>query len=142
MARPTVANVQARVAKGQNKVPEQGVDHVIIELALGTGLRVSELSNLQVQDLDFRKGQNAVHIRNGKDGKDCVAQFSSRIKDLVQDYLQYRQSRSPYLLPSERGSQMTRFGIGQVLKKWANKAALPSHYSIHCLRHTYATNLL
>lgn len=36
---------------------------------------------------------------------------------------------------------MTRFGISQVFKQWAKKAGLPSHYSIHSLRHTYATNL-
>ena len=116
-------------------------DALIIELALGTGLRVSELSNLKIEDIFLKKGQNSLYVRNGKGGKDRLVQFSSRLKDLIQDYLQYRQSRSLYLLPSERGPQMTRFGIGQVFKKWANKAALPSHYSIHCLRHTYATNL-
>ena len=36
---------------------------------------------------------------------------------------------------------MSRSGIQQVFKKWAKKAGLPSHYSIHSLRHTYATNL-
>ncbi len=116
-------------------------DALIIELALGSGLQISELSNLKVQDLDLRKGQNALYVRNGKGGKDRVVQFSYRIKNLIQDYLQYRQSRSPYLFPSERGPQMTRFGIGQVFKKWGKRAGLAPHYSIHCLRHTYATNL-
>ena len=36
---------------------------------------------------------------------------------------------------------MTRTGIQQVFKKWAKKAGIPAHYSIHPLRHTYATNL-
>ena len=36
---------------------------------------------------------------------------------------------------------MTRFGIGQVFKQWARRAGLPSYYSIHTLRHTYATSL-
>ena len=36
---------------------------------------------------------------------------------------------------------MTRFGVGQVFKQWAQRVGLPSNYSIHSLRHTYATNL-
>ena len=45
-------------------------DQLIIELALGTGLRVSELANLKVENLHIKKGQNALHVRNGKGGKD------------------------------------------------------------------------
>ena len=116
-------------------------DHLLVELALGTGLRVSELSNLKVQDLDLRKGQNALYVRNGKGGKDRVVQFSAKLKAQIVEFLDYRQSNSLHLFPSERGAQMTRFGIGQVFKKWAKKAGLSGHYSIHCLRHTYATNL-
>lgn len=117
-------------------------DQLIIELALGTGLRVSELANLKVEeDLHLKKGQNALHVRNGKGGKDRVVQFSSKLKKMVLEYLEYRKSDSPYLFPSKRGEQITRFGISQVFKQWAQRAGLPSHYSIHSLRHTYATNL-
>ena len=45
-------------------------DAAIIELALGSGLRVSELSNLKVEDLYLKKGQNSLQVRNGKGGKD------------------------------------------------------------------------
>ena len=116
-------------------------DNLIIELALGTGLRVSELADLKVDDLYLKKGQNSLYVRNGKGGKDRVVQFSAKLKEQILDYLDYRQSNSLILFPSERGAQMTRFGIGQVFKKWAKKAGLSGHYSIHCLRHTYATNL-
>ena len=116
-------------------------DHLIIELALGTGLRVSELANLKVEDLHIKKGQNALHVRNGKGGKDRVVQFSAKLKRLITDYLDYRRSESPYLFYSKRGDYMTRFGLGQVFKQWAQRAGLPSNYSIHSLRHTYATNL-
>ena len=116
-------------------------DQLIIELAIGTGLRVSELANLQVKELFLKKGQNALHVRNGKGGKDRVVQFSSKLKKLILDYLGYRKTDSPYLFPSKRGEQITRFGISQVFKQWAQRAGLPSNYSIHSLRHTYATNL-
>ncbi len=116
-------------------------DALIIELALGSGLRVSELSNLKIENLYLKKGQNSLFVKNGKGGNDRLVQFSTKLKKQILEYLEYRQSNSIYLIPSERGQQMTRFGIGQVFKKWANKAGLPGHYSIHCLRHTYATIL-
>ncbi|MFC1480718.1 leucine-rich repeat domain-containing protein [Candidatus Neomarinimicrobiota bacterium] len=52
-------------------------DALIIELALGTGLRVSELSKLKIEDLYLKKGQNSLFVKNGKGGKDRVVQFSA-----------------------------------------------------------------
>ena len=116
-------------------------DQLILELALGTGLRVSELSNLKVEDLYLKKGQNSLLVRNGKGGKARVVQFGARLKQLVKQYLEYRKSGSPYLFPSQRRRRMTRCGLQQVFKRWARKAGLPRRYSIHSLRHTYAVRL-
>jgi len=60
---------------------------------------------------------------------------------MVLDYLEYRQSESPYLFPSKRGDKMDRSALQKVFKKSAAKANLPEHHSIHSLRHTYATRL-
>jgi len=114
---------------------------LIIELATGTGLRVSELANLKIEDLYMKKGQNTLIVRNGKGGKDRVVQFNAKLKDLILEYLNYRHSDSPYLFPSKHGEQITASGIQQVFKKWASKAGLPDRYSIHSLRHTYAVRL-
>lgn len=95
-------------------------------------------NRIKVVDLYAKKGQHALHVRNGKGGKDRVVQFSSKMKKLILDYLEYRKSESEFLFPSKRAGQMTRFGISQVFKQWAQRARLPSHYSIHSLRHTYA----
>ena len=116
-------------------------NRLIIEMALGTGLRVSELANLKVEDIHIRKGQNSLTVTNGKGGKDRVVGFNNKLKTLIQEYLEYRDSNSPYLFPSERGEKMTRYGIGRVFKTMASKAYLDSKHSIHTLRHTYATNL-
>ncbi len=116
-------------------------DQLIIELGLGTGLRVSEISNLKVDDLYLKKGQNTLHVRNGKGGKARTVQFSPGLKNLIQGYLDYRKSGSDYLFPSQRNPRMTPSAIQQVFKRWAAKAGLPKRYSIHCLRHTYATML-
>ncbi|MFC1620541.1 tyrosine-type recombinase/integrase [Candidatus Neomarinimicrobiota bacterium] len=116
-------------------------DRLIIELAIGTGLRVSELANLRLEELYLKKGQNSLIVRNGKGGKDRVVQFNAMLKDLIVEYLNYRHSDSPYLFPSKHGEKITASGIQQVFKKWANKAGLPDRYSIHSLRHTYAVRL-
>ncbi|NQT63864.1 MAG: tyrosine-type recombinase/integrase [Candidatus Marinimicrobia bacterium] len=116
-------------------------DALIIELALNTGLRVSELSNLKVEHLYLKKGQNSLIVRNGKGGKDRIVQFGPGLKNQILEYMDYRTRRSEYLFTSHRGDQLTSSGIQQVFKKYARKAKLPSHYSIHSLRHTYATNL-
>ena len=116
-------------------------NRLIIEMALGTGLRVSELVNLKVDDIHIRKGQYSLTVNNGKGGKHRVVGFNNKLKVLVQKYLEYRKSMSSYLFASERGEKMTRFGVGRVFKTMAAKAGLDSKHSIHTLRHTYATNL-
>ena len=116
-------------------------DALIIELALGSGLRVSEMANLKVEDLYLKRGQGSIHVKNGKGGKNRVVDIGSNLKKQILEFLDYRTMDSPYLFPSERGEKMTRSGIQQVFKKWAKKSGISSHYSIHSLRHTYATNL-
>ena len=116
-------------------------NRLIIEMALGTGLRVSELANLKVDDIHIRKGQYSLTVNNGKGGKHRVVGFNNKLKTLIQEYLDYRKSMSSYLFASERGEKMTRFGVGRVFKTMAAKAGLDSKDSIHTLRHTYATNL-
>ncbi|MFH1327541.1 MAG: tyrosine-type recombinase/integrase [Candidatus Bathyarchaeota archaeon] len=115
-------------------------DTLIIELALNTGLRVSELSNLKVEHLYLKKGQNSLVVRKGKGGKDRVVQFGPGLKNQILEYLDYRNKPSEYLFTSHRGDRLTSSGIQQIFKSCAEKAKLPTHYSIHSLRHTYATN--
>jgi len=130
----------ALIAKSKgNQAPVR--DATIIELALGTGLRVSELANLKVEHLFLKKGQNSLLVNNGKGGKDRVVVFNAKLKNQIVEYLDYRMSNSPYLFPSERGEQMTTSAIQKVFKKLAKKAGLPSRYSIHSARHTHATEL-
>lgn len=116
-------------------------DQLIIELGLGTGLRVFELAHLKVEDLYLKKGQNSLLVRNGKGGKARVVQFGARLKQLIKQYLEYRKFDSAYLFPSQRRRRMTRSGLQLTFKRWARKAGLPRRYSIHSLRHTYAVRL-
>jgi len=130
----------ALIAKSKgNQAPVR--DAAIIELALGTGLRVSELANLRIEHLFLKKGQNSLLVKKGKGNKDRVVMFNAKLKKQIQDYLDYRLSGSLYVFPSERGDRMTTSAIQKVFKKLAKKAGLPGRYSIHSLRHTHATEL-
>jgi len=134
--------LEETVARGKKKglyLPVR--DYTILELALGTGLRVSEISNLKVTDLNLKKGQNMLIVRSGKGGKMRQVKFSSKLSSILQDYLDYRHRDTEHVFYSERQDKMTISAIQRVFKKYAKKAGLPGHYSIHSLRHTYGTLL-
>ena len=134
--------IEAAMLRAKSKGQQIAVrDYTIIEVALGTGLRVSELSNLKIEDIQLGRGQNSLVVRKGKGGKTGIVQFSTRLKNIILEYLDYRDSDSPYLFYSERSEQILVSGLQKVFKNCARKAGLDKRYSIHCLRHTYATVL-
>ena len=116
-------------------------NQLIIELALGTGLRVSEMANLKIRKMYLGKGQNSLLVKNGKGGKSRIVAFNAPLKKLIVEYLKYRRSLSPFLFHSERYEKISRFGLGRVFKCIAKAAGISDHHSIHSLRHSYATNL-
>ena len=117
-------------------------DQCVIELALGTGLRVSEISQLKLEDIDLKRGGNSLIVRHGKGDKQRIVKFSSKLKTVILEYLEYRDKDTESLFPSERQDYMSSNGLQKVFKKWAKKAGLPARYSIHSCRHFYATALL
>lgn len=135
----TIAETAVLGKSRGNQAPVR--DALIISLALNTGLRVSELSNLKVVDVYLKRGQNSLIVKNGKGSKDRIVAFGPKLKTRIAEYLKYRKSDSEYLFPSERGEKLSRSGIQKIFKKIAKKARLAKHYSIHCLRHTYATQI-
>ena len=136
----TTLNNASTLAKSKGNIAPVR-DSAIIQFAIGSGLRVAELSNLKTEHLHFQRGSNQIVVYNGKGNKDRIVTINNKLKKLIQEYINYLQPKSEYLFPSERGEQLTRSGIQQIFKKWAKLAGLPQRFSIHSLRHTYATNL-
>ncbi len=135
--------LEAAVIIAKSKAHQGPVrDQCIIELALGSGLRVSELAALKVEDIDLKRGGNTLIVRHGKGDRLRQVKFSSTLKSLILDYLDYRTSDSPYLFVSERQDHMFPTAIQKVFKKWAKHSGLPTRYSIHSCRHFYASALL
>jgi len=114
---------------------------MIINLGLQAGLRVGEISNLEIKDLYIEKGHSHVLIRQGKGNKSRLVTIGESLRNHLRRYLKRRKSNSPYLFTSERSERMTTSAIQKVVKKVMKLAGLPAHYSIHSLRHTYATLL-
>jgi len=136
---------KAAIARG-NKVAMR--DHFIVELALSTGLRVAEIAQLKCGDFFFGMPVCSLLVRKGKGGKKMLVRFNGVFKHHCQEYIRWKQAVSepsgpgdPMLLSSNTGGHMTTRAIEKAFKRSAARAGLPSHYSIHCLRHTYACEL-
>ena len=114
---------------------------MFLDLGLQAGLRVGEISNLEIKDLFIEKGHSHIHIRRGKGNKSRLVTIGESLKNHLRRYLKERKSKSPKLFTSERSEHMTTSAIQKVVKKAMKLAGLPSHYSVHSLRHTYATLL-
>lgn len=120
----------------------------MIELGLNTGLRVQEMSDLKAGDLLISGEESSLIVRRGKGGKKRTVWLNKDFKDTCRSFLQWKQKYSHAVdeqapvLTTEMGRQLTKRTLQNDFKRIANAAGLESHYSIHCLRHTYATHLL
>lgn len=124
-------------------------DRFILRLGLATGLRVMEMAALDCGDLTLTDRLPSLWVGKGKGKKSRTVYFNERFKRQCQEFLVWKQSVGesatsdrPLLLSSSTGGHLTTRAIQKAFKRCAKKAGLPSYYSIHCLRHTYACLLL
>lgn len=117
----------------------------MLELMYATGLRVSELINLKLQDIDL----NQDIIRTfGKGSKERVIPIGDYAKEYLEKYIyEYRGSMlkkesSEYLFLNNHGKQMTRQGFFKIIKKIAKEKGIYNDLSPHTLRHSFASHLL
>jgi integrase/recombinase XerD len=120
---------------------------VMVELLLGTGLRVSELCDLRVADVYLQNGRADVLVRRGKGGKSRLIAISERLALYVRSYVAWKgqsdQSVDPErpLFRSERGGHLTRSALHRVWKVALSRAGLPKTHGIHSTRHSYAVEI-
>ncbi len=118
-------------------------DQVMLELMYASGLRVSELVNLTVEDISLEGG--FLRVR-GKGGRERAVPVSEQTLLKLKRYLQemrpklLKGNESPYLFLSNRGRPLTRQRLWQAIKHYGNLAGLQLHP--HVLRHSFATHLL
>jgi integrase/recombinase XerD len=111
------------------------VHNLIYKVLEGTGLRIRELTNLKVADIDF--GNNTIFVKQGKGSKDRVAIMGNSLKDKLQIYLDGRNNT--YLFESNRNTKFTTRRIQQLCTKYAKGITTPIH--CHTFRHLFITNL-
>ena len=118
-------------------------DRAIFKVMLRCGLRVEEVSDLALTDIDLKRRK--IHVRNGKGNKDRVVYISQDTHIALMEYLRRRpQSRAKKIFLVEKGTCIGKpisvRGIQKRIEYYARKARLK--VSCHHLRHTMATQLL
>jgi len=123
-------------------------DRTMLEVLYSSGLRVSELTNLRVLDLDRAAG--CVRCI-GKGDKERIVPIGKKAISLVDRYLRdarpqllakSQQSNSPVLFLNRRGSRLSRVGVWKILSAYGRRAGLRVALTPHMLRHSFATHLL
>lgn len=117
----------------------------MIELMYATGLRVSELVNLKINDVDLHmnilktmgKGNKERLIPIGEYATVCVIQYLDKARPLF-----LKNKHSDYLFITNQGSNLSRAQFYRILKKLAQEKGIITPFSPHTLRHSFATHLL
>lgn len=117
-------------------------DSAIVEVLYSTGLRVTELVTLRINDLFFGEGYVRVI---GKGDKQRLVPISSAARDKIQLYMEFRKPEKPSestLFLNNRGKPLTRVMVFTIIRQAAERAGITKSISPHTLRHSYATHLL
>ena len=116
-------------------------DHALLSLAYATGLRVSEMVRLQVQNIDAEAG--LLRVVDGKGGKDRVVPLSPRLLQTLRAYWAEVRPARPWLFVGQDNTRHLSIGAAQgVLRSTAVRAGLTRWISTHSLRHACATHML
>ena len=124
-------------------------DKAMLELLYSTGLRVSELTNLRVGDLEMHMGCLRCI---GKGNKERLVPVGRRALAAVEQYLGEARPQllragrgatpTPYLFVNHFGGKLSRVGVWKILARYGRQAGLRSKLTPHKLRHSFATHLL
>jgi len=120
-------------------------DSAMMEVLYATGLRVSELISLRLEDLHLDSGYI---VCRGKGSRERVVPIGSRARLRLSEYLDgarremLKGRRTEYVFVQSRGTSMTRQAVWKNLRRYAFFSGIRSRLSPHVLRHSFATHLL
>ena len=124
---------------------EASRDAAMLRLLYATGMRVSEMMGLDVDDVDLASD----YVRClGKAGRERHIPFDYKTHQTIEEYLSQarprltRHGETPALFVNHRGERLTRQGFWLILKGYAKAADLPGSITPHTLRHSFAIHLL
>jgi integrase/recombinase XerD len=138
------SEVEALLNAPDLTTPEGLRDRAMLELLYATGLRVSELIRVRIDEVVLDAG----FLRTmGKGSKERIVPFGDAARQAMIDYSEkarphFAKDNDPHLFLSQRGRPMTRQSFWMKVAKYARNAGIKSHISPHVLRHSFATHLL
>ncbi len=119
---------------------ERGLrDKAVLETFYSTGMRISELSSLNVDDVDFIGGIVKVM---GKGKKERIVPIGDQALVAIKAYLDKRKKNPEVVFLNKNGTRITTRGIRNIVSKYLRLAGLRQGISAHTLRHSFATHLL
>jgi len=125
--------------RGMLAATRNGKHRLMLALAYGAGLRVSEVISLRVRDLDLAGLQ--LHLKAAKGNKDRVTVFPEPIMPDIQNLVAGRSGNDP-VFESERGGRLSARTAQMVFARALRKAGIEKTATFHSLRHSFATHLL
>lgn len=129
-----------RLLNAPGEEEEGDRDKALLETFYATGIRVSELCNLNIHDV----GENTVRVM-GKGGKERIVPIGEEAIAAIDRYLANHRSDigdNRPLFTTKRGKRMHRSGVWERVKFYARAAGIEKEISPHTLRHSFATHLL
>ena len=118
-------------------------NRLILELMYATGVRVSELVNIKVLDIDFTN--NSIKVL-GKGSKERMVYYNEVARTYLEKYLKIYPSLNKknlsFLFLNYKGDKLTTAGISYIINQVIKKIGFDNHITPHMLRHSFATHLL
>ena len=118
-------------------------NRLVIELLYATGLRVGELVNIKIKDIDF--GAQSIKVL-GKGSKERYVFYNNTTKEVLKKYLVVRKKlqkkENDYLLLNDKGTPIKEASVRKIIQTTLMKCGIKSKITTHTFRHTFATDLL
>ncbi len=141
----SLEDVERVLASPNESTPEGIRDLAMLEVLYATGIRVSELIWLKLNEVNFEMGFVIVY---GKGSKERIVPIGKQAQEKLRTYMELsrplllKSRDSKELFVTRRGKAMTRQGFWKLIKNYALKAGITKQISPHTMRHSFATHLL
>ena len=142
----SIEEIDALIATPDRSKPQGVRDIAMLELLYASGMRISELIELNIEDIHltmgfvrvFGKGRKERIIPLGKGALNAISKYLERARY----ELQGKYPKTDALFISHRGKRLTRQGCWKIIKEYAQKARINKELTPHVFRHSFATHLI
>lgn len=125
----------AVLAKAEGRAARR--DHALVDLLLGTGIRIGGALALRVGDLDLERGE--IEVRVTKGDRPRTVFMPTQLVEHLRAYTV--AAREGHLFPGQSGGPLTQRQVGRRLAEWGRAAGIKRHVTAHMLRHSFGTRL-